>query len=86
MTLACYSGTYLLNAPSEGSEDPRVLLHRIVTGDSTKKYLRAALNLCESALQETQEQHFIGVAGAMLVYLVWLTLDVTAYLMPHYFY
>lgn len=46
-------GTYLLDTPTEGSEDPRVLLHSIIIRDSANEYFRAALNLCESPLKET---------------------------------
>lgn len=46
-------GTHLLDAPTEGSEDPRVLLHIIIIRDATNKYFRAASNLCKSPLKET---------------------------------
>lgn len=50
-----WAHTYLLDAPTEGPEDPRILLYSIITGDSTNKYFRAAFYLCESPLQETWE-------------------------------
>lgn len=50
---------YLLDAPTKGLEDTRVLLHIIVIRDSTNKNVRVALNLCEASLPTDENQNTV---------------------------